>query len=51
MQNFLDCIREGREPNCPFEVGYKVSIACRMAIESYLQRRTVYWNPETEEIV
>jgi predicted dehydrogenase len=51
MQNFLDCIREGREPNCPFEIGYKVSIACRMAIESYVQRRTVYWNPETEDIV
>ncbi|HEX4808074.1 MAG TPA: Gfo/Idh/MocA family oxidoreductase [Bryobacteraceae bacterium] len=51
MQNFLDCIRSGKEPNCPFEIGYKVSIACRMAIESYLQRRTVYWNSEKEEIV
>jgi predicted dehydrogenase len=51
IQNFLDCIREDREPNCPFEIGYKVSIACRMAIESYLQRRTVYWDSETEEIV
>jgi len=22
MQNFLDCIRSGKEPNCPFEVGF-----------------------------
>jgi predicted dehydrogenase len=51
MQNFLDCIRDGKEPNCPFDIGYKVSIACRMAVESYLQRRTVYWNSEKEEIV
>ena len=51
MQNFLDCIRDGKEPNCPFDIGYKVSIACRMAIESYLQRRTIYWNSEKEDIV
>jgi predicted dehydrogenase len=51
MQNFLDCIRTGKETNCPFELGYKVSIACRMAVESYHQRRTVYWDAEREEIV
>ena len=51
MQNFLDCVRSGREPNCPFEVGYRVSIACRMAVESYLQQRTVRWDSQTEEIV
>lgn len=50
MQNFLDCIRSGGEPDCPFEVGYRVSIACRMAVESYRQGRTVYWNAEREEI-
>ncbi len=51
MQNFLDCVRSGKETNCPFELGYRVSIACRMAVESYHQRRTVYWNFEREEIV
>ena len=36
MQNFLDCIRgSGQEPNCPFDLGFRVSIACRMAVESY----------------
>jgi hypothetical protein len=51
MQNFLDSIRSGAEPNCPFEVGFRVSIACRMAVESYRQGRTVRWDPRTEEIV
>ncbi|MCW5978920.1 MAG: Gfo/Idh/MocA family oxidoreductase [Bryobacteraceae bacterium] len=51
MQNFLDCIRSGSEPDCPFEVGYRVSIACRMAVESYRSGRTVLWDPEREEIV
>jgi predicted dehydrogenase len=51
MQNFFDSMRAGVEPNCPFELGYRVSIACRMAVESYLQKRTVRWDPEKEEIV
>jgi len=28
-----------------------VSIACRMAVESYRQQRTVRWDPTREEIV
>ena len=51
MQNFLDAIRSNRELNCPFELGYRVSIACRMAVESYRQQRTVRWDPIREEIV
>jgi hypothetical protein len=51
MQNFLDSIRSGKEPNCPFDLGYRVSIACRMAVESYRQGRTVRWDPQKESIV
>jgi predicted dehydrogenase len=51
MQNFFDSIRGTAQPNCPFDVGYRVSIACRMAVESYRQRRTVRWDREREEIV
>jgi predicted dehydrogenase len=51
MQNFLDCIRSGQEPNCPFELGLRVSIACRMAVESYRRQRAVWWDAAKEEIV
>jgi len=51
MQNFLDCIRTGKEPNCPFDLGFKVAIACRMSVESFRQRRTVHWDTSREEIV
>ena len=51
MQNFIDCIRSGRETACPFDLGYRVSIACRMALESYQLGRTVRWDAEREEIV
>jgi predicted dehydrogenase len=50
MENFLDCIRTGSEPSCPFEIGFRVSIACRMAVDSYRQGCTVRWDPVKEEI-
>jgi predicted dehydrogenase len=51
MQDFVECIRSGKQPNCPFDLGYRVSIACRMALESFHQGRTVRWDPRTETIV
>jgi predicted dehydrogenase len=51
LQNFLDAIRGLQQPNCPVDLGFRVSVACRMAMESYLQQRTVLWDPAREEIV
>jgi predicted dehydrogenase len=51
MRNFLDCIRSGKETNCPFDLGFRVSIGCRMAVESYRLQRTVRWDAVREEIV
>ncbi len=51
MENFFDSIRTSREPNCIFELGYRVTVACIMAVESYRTGRTVRWNADTEEIV
>ena len=50
MRDFLDCVRAGRETSCPFELGYRVSIACRMAVESFRLQRTVRWDAAREEI-
>jgi predicted dehydrogenase len=51
MANFLDGIRTGAALNCPFELGYRVAIACRMTVDSYRQNRPVRWNPDTEQLV
>jgi predicted dehydrogenase len=51
MQNFVDCIRTSKQTNCPFDVAYRVSITCAMAIESYYAGRTIQWDPAKEEIV
>lgn len=51
MANFLDSVRGTATPNCPFDLGFRVAIACRMAVESYRQQRTVRWDAAKEEIV
>ena len=51
MQNFFDCVRSGEVTNCPFELGFRVAIACRMAVDSYRQQRTVRWDAAKEQIV
>lgn len=51
MQNFLDCIRSGTPTNCPFDIGYRVAVTCRMAVDSYRQKRTMHWDAAKEEIV
>jgi predicted dehydrogenase len=50
IQNFLDSVRGTAEPNCPFEVGFRVAIACRMAVDSYRLGRTLKWDREKEEV-
>ena len=51
MQNFFDCVRSRKEPNCPFDLGYRTAIACQMANASYRGQRTVRWDPAKEDIV
>jgi predicted dehydrogenase len=51
VANWLDGIRNGVEVNGPFELGYRVSIACRMAVDSYVLGRTVRWDDASEQIV
>ena len=51
MQNFFDCVRSRKEPVCPFELGFRTSIACQMAVASYRRQTTVRWTPRRKTIV
>jgi len=51
IENFLAAIRGQAELNCPFEIGYRASVACAMALRSYEEGRRVQWDPAKEEIV
>jgi len=50
MQNFIESVRGNATPNCPFELGFRVSIACRMAVESYRQGGPVSWDAQKEQL-
>lgn len=51
IQNFIDCVRSCKEPNCPFEIGFRSAIAARMAVTSYLLGRKAKWDTERKDIV
>lgn len=51
MLNFVEAIRRDEAINCPFEVGFRVSIACRMAVDSYRLGKTLRWDAQKEEVV
>jgi len=51
LQNFFDCVRHRTQPNCPFELGFRSAIACRMALTAYREGRRVTWDAQREEIV
>lgn len=51
VQNFIDCVRTGQEPCCPFEIGFRAAMASRMAVDSFRQQRMMHWDPAKEEIV
>jgi predicted dehydrogenase len=51
MKNFFDCVRSRKEPNCPFELGFRSAIVCQMAIASYRLGRTVRWDEQREDFV
>ncbi len=48
---WLDCIRDGRQPSCNIDRGFEEAITCHMATESYLRGRRVEWNPEERKII
>jgi predicted dehydrogenase len=51
LQNFFDCVRSRKQPNCPFELGFRSAIACRMALAAFREGRRVSWDAAREEIV
>src|SRR5690242_13824753 len=51
IRNFFDCVRNRKEPNCPFELGYNSAVACQMAIASLRQGRTLKWDAARSDIV
>lgn len=51
LKEWLEGIRDGRQPSCSIERGFEEAITCHMATESYLRGRRVEWDPRRRQIV
>jgi predicted dehydrogenase len=50
-QNFIDCIKSGKRPNCDIEIGHVSSVMCHLGNIAWRVGRTLRFDPATETIV
>jgi predicted dehydrogenase len=50
-KDFLRCVRERKEPNCPVDLAYKVMVAVDMAVLSYREGKVKMFDPAKEEMI
>ena len=51
MGNLLDCIRSGKDPICPVEVGHRSNTACILVHIAMKLGRKVRWDPKAERFL
>ncbi len=50
IRNFMECIRNRKEPNAPVEAGQATNIVLCMAMDSLRQGRRLRWNAEKRQV-
>lgn len=48
-QDWLDCIKTGKEPICDAETGHRSSSVCALANIAYWMKRPLEWDPKKEQ--
>ncbi|MBV9300811.1 MAG: Gfo/Idh/MocA family oxidoreductase [Acidobacteriaceae bacterium] len=51
LMNWLNAMRDRKQPNATVDHGFSHSIACIMAAQSYWSGKRLYWDRSSEEIV
>lgn len=51
IKEWVDCIREGKQPFCNVDQGFQEAMAAHMGTISYHEKRKVYWDEEKQRIV
>jgi predicted dehydrogenase len=51
MINWLEALRNGRQPSATVEAGYAHSVACIMAARAYWEGKRLYWDASHQEIL
>ncbi|MFA7491935.1 MAG: Gfo/Idh/MocA family oxidoreductase [Proteiniphilum sp.] len=50
LKEWLDCIRNGKQPSCGIDQGFEEAITAHMGTRAYLEGKTMYWDKDKEEI-
>lgn len=48
IDNFLECVKSRKQPNCPVDLGYKVMATIDLSVRSYRNGKVYYFDPEKE---
>lgn len=51
IDNFRDCIRTRRRPNCDADVGYKVMTTIGLSVKSYREGKMFHFDGAREQVV
>ena len=51
MENFIDCMRTRKTPNCGVDRAFEEAVTIAMSVEAYRKERKVRWDTVKEEIV
>jgi predicted dehydrogenase len=50
VDNFFDCMRSRKQPNCHADLGYKVSVTIDLSVRSYREGKVYYFDAEREQV-
>ena len=50
VDNFLDCVRTRKQPNCPVDLGYKVMVTIDLSVRSYRNGAIYYFDPLKQRV-
>jgi predicted dehydrogenase len=50
-KNWLECVRSGKQPICPAEVGHRSATVCQLGNIGYWLLRSLRWDPAAERFV
>lgn len=50
VDNFLECVRSRRQPNCHADVGYRVMTTIDLSVRSYRNGRMYYFDAQNERV-
>ncbi len=51
IAEWLQAIREGKQPSCNVDQAFEEGVAAAMAIKAQRENRTIFWDKEKEEVV